>query len=241
VRTFETVRAVVFDYFFTIADPLPPRDGTIDVLLSQLFPGMRRDEFDQRQEAFNARHPPDLPPAIYAGPVPTFHSFRERWTEYGDALFASLGVGDAGSHWAEARGTAHACAPLYDGTSTVVTEVRNRGYILGVCSDADRDYLDANLARHGLGFDAVVASEDVGCYKPHRAMFEAICDALSCEPSETVFVGDGPETDVEGARRAGLHAVWIERGHVRWPDTLGPPPHTVHSLDELPELLLGRR
>ncbi|MEX1007902.1 MAG: HAD family hydrolase [Acidimicrobiia bacterium] len=237
MSSFAAVRAVVFDYYFTLADPVPPRDRTIDAMLGRLFPSMTRVEFDQRRAEYNARHPSDVPSPIYDGPAPAFRSFRDRWTEYGDALFASLGVNDAGTHWADARAAAHATAPLYPGTHAVLAELRSRGLRLGVASDADRDFLDANQARHALEFDAVVASDDIGCYKPHRSMFDAICDALSLQPAESVYVGDGPETDVEGARRSGLRAVWIERGHVTWPATLDAPPHTIHSLDQLPRLL----
>ncbi|MEV1143904.1 HAD family hydrolase [Micromonospora sp. NPDC049799] len=80
-----------------------------------------------------------------------------------------------------------------------------------VVSDADRDDLDAAMARHGLAFDAVVCSEDVGAYKPDRAMFDAALDALGLAPHEVVHVGDSLRSDVAGAHGAGIRAGWVNR------------------------------
>jgi 4-nitrophenyl phosphatase len=48
--------------------------------------------------------------------------------------------------------------------------------------------------------------------KPSPAMFEAIMQAASVEPGETVVVGDNPDADVEGARRAGCAAILVLTG-----------------------------
>jgi FMN phosphatase YigB (HAD superfamily) len=50
-------------------------------------------------------------------------------------------------------------------------------------------------------------------------------------------VGDNPWADVEGARHAGLRAVWMDRHGAPWPGDLEPPQETVHSLLDLLTLL----
>ena len=45
------------------------------------------------------------------------------------------------------------------------------------------------------------------------------------------------EADVEGARHAGLLAVWINRHGVDWPEGIGRPQHEIAALDELAALL----
>jgi putative hydrolase of the HAD superfamily len=50
-------------------------------------------------------------------------------------------------------------------------------------------------------------------------------------------VGDDPEADVEGARRAGVEAVWLNRTGARWPDAMPAPRHAISSLAELAPLL----
>ena len=41
-----------------------------------------------------------------------------------------------------------------------------------------------------------------------------------------VYVGDDPHLDVEGARGAGMQAIWIDREGVEWPAEIAPPAHT---------------
>lgn len=113
-----------------------------------------------------------------------------------------------------------------------------RGLRTGVLSDADTDQISACLARCDLHFDAVLCSEDLGCYKPHRSVFHAACEALGVEPGDAVYVGDSPINDVEGSRRAGLGAVWLNRRGLRWPDDLDPPELVATSLDDMIEILL---
>ena len=52
-------------------------------------------------------------------------------------------------------------------------------------------------------------------------------------PDQALHVGDDPLADVEGARRAGIEAVWVNRREEPWPDGLEPPARTVRSLAEL--------
>lgn len=64
------------------------------------------------------------------------------------------------------------------------------------------------LNRHQLDlFRAVLVSSDFGKRKPAPEIFLAGCRALEVEPGEALFVGDREETDVLGARRAGLRVV----------------------------------
>jgi putative hydrolase of the HAD superfamily len=71
-------------------------------------------------------------------------------------------------------------------------------------------------------------------------MFEAVCRELSVQPSEALFVGDSPVADIEGARRAGLHAAWINRRDLAWPSHLPPPAVRVDSLTELEPIVSWR-
>ena len=113
---------------------------------------------------------------------------------------------------------------------------------MGILSDADTDFLEGSLTRSGLRVDAVVCSEEMANYKPHVAMFRTICARLGAAPNEVVYVGDSPVTDIEGARRAGMHSVWLNRRGVGWPRELAPPDAEVASLHEVESLavqLLG--
>lgn len=45
--------------------------------------------------------------------------------------------------------------------------------------------------------------------KPAPLLFELACERLSVAPGEAVMIGDNPETDGEGAKRAGMHAILV--------------------------------
>ena len=57
-------------------------------------------------------------------------------------------------------------------------------------------------------FDAVLISDAEGVSKPDPEIFRRALERLSAKPEHAVFVGDHPDVDVSGARRAGMKAVW---------------------------------
>ena len=83
-------------------------------------------------------------------------------------------------------------------------------------------------------FDAVTTSSETGFCKPDREIFEAAVRALKTKPSDTVIVGDNIRDDVEAGRRAGLHAILIDRMG-RHPSS---PVQRISSLRELIPLTL---
>jgi len=109
--------------------------------------------------------------------------------------------------------------------------------VLGSVSNGVADLQAIGMAHF---FRTSVAAHRFGCAKPDSAIFQAACDALGIAPQEAVYVGDDPLLDVEGAQKAGLLGVWINRrelrpakvlpGHVR-------PDVTVSTLYELEQWL----
>jgi 2-haloalkanoic acid dehalogenase type II len=225
--------AIVFDYYLTLADPEAATTSTFSAMLANVAPEMSIDAFLRARARMVTA---DLPRTL-EGDLPRFVSFRERWTRHGDELFESLGIQSGGAAFARARAEAHSQAPLYPDVHASLETLRQRGYRLAVLSDADADYLTANIARNGLSFDAVLCSETLGCYKPHESTFLAVCDALRVAPSTVTYVGDGPLTDVQGARHIGMYAIWIDRGFHEWPPNVPPAEHTIASLSELVAVL----
>jgi putative hydrolase of the HAD superfamily len=58
-------------------------------------------------------------------------------------------------------------------------------------------------------FDAVVFSATAGCAKPDRRIYELALGQLPAAASETLFVGDGANDELEGARRVGMTPVLV--------------------------------
>jgi 2-haloalkanoic acid dehalogenase type II len=98
---------------------------------------------------------------------------------------------------------------------------------------------NADLARIGIAhfFERTIAARQVGALKPDPAIFRKVIEGTDLQAHEVVYVGDDPELDVEGARGAGMEAIWIDREGSKWPPQIAPATHTVRSLTELLELL----
>ena len=78
-------------------------------------------------------------------------------------------------------------------------------------SNADTKPLMSAIEKHGLRFDAVISSEAVRCYKPDTHIFEQALDRLGVSADRAIHIGDSLHSDIAGAKRAGIKAVWICR------------------------------
>ena len=98
------------------------------------------------------------------------------------------------------------------GAVETLRRLREDGYLVGlitVCSE-DIEVLWPETDFAGL-FDAEIFSSRIGLSKPDPRIYLACCDALGVEPHEAVFVGDGANDELEGARRVGMDAILIHR------------------------------
>ncbi|HEX9495643.1 MAG TPA: HAD family hydrolase [Candidatus Limnocylindria bacterium] len=75
--------------------------------------------------------------------------------------------------------------------------------------DVQREKLaPTTLAAH---FKVIVISAELGIGKPDPRIFRSALDAVDVPSGDAVVVGDSLERDIEGARRAGIRSVWIDR------------------------------
>jgi putative hydrolase of the HAD superfamily len=67
------------------------------------------------------------------------------------------------------------------------------------------------LGKHGLAehLAFVMASSDYTVRKPHLLLFETAAARLGVQPRDIWFMGDRLDTDVAGAKAAGMTAVWF--------------------------------
>ena len=61
-------------------------------------------------------------------------------------------------------------------------------------------------------FTYLAFSNEVGVAKPDPMIFRKALECLHASPAESVHVGDLLETDVAGAKRSGMSAIWVNRG-----------------------------
>jgi putative hydrolase of the HAD superfamily len=96
------------------------------------------------------------------------------------------------------------------------------------------------LQGHGLRkyFTSTVFSDEVGRTKPHASMFTRALHELGVQAQEAVHIGDLIETDMVGAKQAGMHAIWFNARQEVAQHTIKPAfDHEIHNLLDLPKLL----
>jgi len=102
---------------------------------------------------------------------------------------------------------------------------------------------NADLQRIGIAdlFHKFVSARTAGAAKPAQKIFDAAVDAGGAAAEQTLHVGDHPEFDVDGARSAGLRAVWVNRNGRPWPQELSRPDGIVTHIGQLQTLLRAAR
>jgi putative hydrolase of the HAD superfamily len=125
---------------------------------------------------------------------------------------------------------------LYDDVVPALLALSARFRLFAI-SNGNADLAAIGLARY---FERTLAAREAGMLKPDPRIFTMLLDLAGLEPGQVAHVGDDPEADVIGARRAGVTPVWLNRPRVPWPVEAPAPQHTIGSLSELLPLLLSR-
>ena len=122
-------------------------------------------------------------------------------------------------------------------TATTLQTLRAHAKHIGVITNGGTERQRRKLAALGLedAFDAVLISEVEGVRKPSAEIFRRALERCSVEPEESVFVGDHPDTDIEGARNAGLLPIWKYVPY--WPLPAGDVLTVRRLIDILPTCL----
>ncbi len=106
-------------------------------------------------------------------------------------------------------------------------------YKLGIVSNfAIPECVDKLLKKHGLDklFDVVIVSATVNKRKPSPLIFKKALAKLDVAAENAVFVGDSIDADIEGAKNAGMKAIYIER-RLQKENTY--PDQTIKNIGEL--------
>jgi putative hydrolase of the HAD superfamily len=128
---------------------------------------------------------------------------------------------------------------LFADTQPCLDALRGR-YRLGLLSNGSR--LPETVGLDGY-FECVVFAQDHRVAKPDKGLFDVAERQLQLAPSVCVLVGDHPLNDVIGAKRAGWHAVWLDRdgqgadAFLRLHPAAERPDAVVATLADLPGVL----
>ena len=122
---------------------------------------------------------------------------------------------------------------LYDDVLPALEALQQRFRLFAI-SNGNADLAAIGLARY---FERSLAAREAGMLKPDPRIFAMLLERAGLAPRHAVHVGDDPEADVEGARRAGVAPVWLNRYGDNWPRA-SQEPLAIRSLVEL-DVLLG--
>lgn len=130
------------------------------------------------------------------------------------------------------------CTVLMEDATEVLTELRARGFKLGLITNGSVRSQCAKIDQVSLRpfFDTIIVSDEVEVKKPDRRIFELALEQLGASARYSWYVGDHPVNDIQGAAAAGLQTVWLS-GTTLWTDCAAIPAHTIHKLRDLLTLI----
>ncbi len=139
-----------------------------------------------------------------------------RGSDFSRTLFLKIGIDIplSDSETEETFWRAASEGEAVDGAEEMLEQLRKNGIKTGIVSNMmwSGKMLKKRLKRlfplHE--FDLIVTSADYNCRKPEQYIFNKAAELSGVEKSKTVFCGDNPEADIEGAAKAGFLPVYFK-------------------------------
>jgi 2-haloacid dehalogenase len=101
--------------------------------------------------------------------------------------------------------------PPFAEVPDALSELRSRGWKLGILSNTDPDLLDASIKRIGVEVDVRITVAESGSYKPAHGHWDAFFAATDADPSGHAHVAASLFHDVAPCTEMGLRVVWVNR------------------------------
>lgn len=103
----------------------------------------------------------------------------------------------------------------YSGVESTLKSLKERGKRLYILSNAQECFTQNELEKLDLFkyFDGVVYSSDYGVAKPSTAFFDVLIDKYKLSKENSIYVGNDPLSDVNGARNANIDCIWLKTNH----------------------------
>lgn len=128
--------------------------------------------------------------------------------------------------------------PVHPDVADGIRALRAGGFPVAVLTNGAASTAEALLDRGGIrdAVDAVLSVEDAPRWKPAPESYSHALETLQREAGDVVLVAVHP-WDVDGAARAGLRTVWLNREGTPYPATMTRPDHEVSSIGDLTRVL----
>ncbi len=228
------LKAVFFDVAGTLWDKAACDRQVMDIVLPMFMARLPEDDPEQIVRRFNA--------ALFE--LPCRDHLRERRSSLRRRRFEAM----VDSYGLPTRGLAREMNRTYDTTRRLTMRQFLRRGALRLLSELGRLGLRRGVIMNGapavqrhlletLGLkphvDHAVLAEVEGFTKPDVRLFRRAVELVGIEPTQMLYVGDSPMTDILGAARAGIPTVWFRTGHRRLPADFPAPDFTITDLSEI--------
>lgn len=128
--------------------------------------------------------------------------------------------------------------PAYPEVPDMLAALKNDGLSTAILSNGSPDMLDGavDFADIRALLDAVLSVEDVGVFKPARAVYDMVGHRFETSPEDVLFVSSNG-WDAAAASGYGFHTVWVNRADDPMDRLPAKPGHVLRDLSGIPELV----
>jgi putative hydrolase of the HAD superfamily len=109
---------------------------------------------------------------------------------------------------------------VFPGALEILPYLKDK-YALHIITNGFNESQSLKIKASGLApyFDLVVTAETTGYQKPDKRIFEYALNTLNTCPEECMMIGDNPDSDLLGANRVGMDAIFFnpENAHSSQP------------------------
>ena len=190
-------KAVLFDFDDTLQHRPQALLGVAHEMLQRHFPDLNDDERTARAETMLVENNHG-----YVDYIAFFDRLRERWGW-------SIPAADL---LQEFQYRFPFYSNLFPDTLAVLTELKRRGYRIGIITNGANTQQNLKLDNAALRtyMDIVAVGGQEGVNKPDPEIFYRVAQRLCVAPENCLFVGDYPCNDIVGAQRAGMTPIYID-------------------------------
>lgn len=121
---------------------------------------------------------------------------------------------------------------LLDGMRAVLDFGKQNNLVMGIITNGPTEHQKNKIEQLGMTRwikpEHIFISEEMGIAKPDIRLFQQVQKNMNLDPDQTYYIGDSFHNDINGAKKAGWHAIWFNTRNHKIPElSLIKPDYTV--------------